>query len=76
MAKKKAASGGNGVAIKRRVAISLTKAELKQVEERAKRFSMTDAAFCAHCVKFYLSHYAEDAALRPLKQDDQPRLDV
>ena len=61
---------------KRRIAISLTESELKQVEERAKKFSMDDARFCAYCVKFYLTEFGEEAALRPLKKPDQPRLNL
>ncbi len=58
---------------KRRIAISLTDDEQRTVEIVAKRFAMKDAAFCAYCVKYYLSHFGDDTDLKRLAFE-QPRL--
>lgn len=50
----------------RRIAISLSAEELREVEALAQRYSMKDAALCAYFVRFYLSNFG-DQALQPLR---------
>ncbi len=72
MPKSKAGKSAN----QKRIAISLTPEELKKVDEVAERFSMKAATFCGHCVKFYLTHHGDEATLKPLAKDLQPRFDL